>query len=178
MTYSKPIVLLVMTLAVLMVGSCQSRRVPRNAPVNATTSATVVDAGTEVDFSLVMNRDWILSEFKTGSGTVVLNRDRHVEMGFGNIFTLRFDDALAIGTAMPNTFRGPYTPGENRAITFGPMATTRMASFVEPEELNEDEFFAMMNNVVGWNLVGGNLELYTSAEGDVGGAMIFVPLEN
>ena len=160
MTHSKLIALL-LALTALAMGSCQSVRAGGNSA--------------DVDFSMVMNMDWILSELKTDSGTVVLNREKHVEQGFGNIFTLRFEDELAIGKAMPNTFRGPYTLGdEDRAITFGPMATTRMLALTQPEELSEDDFFAYMNNVVGWNLVGGNLELYTSTDG----ALIFVPLDN
>jgi hypothetical protein len=167
MAHSKLIVLL-LTLTALTVGSCQSMRAGGNS-----------GAGADVDFSMVMNRDWILSELRTGAGTVVLNSERHVEQGFGNIFTLRFEDDLASGKAMPNTFRGPYTLGDNRAITFGPMATTMMAALMEPAELSERDFLAYMNNVVGWNLVDGNLALTSVAEGDATGTvMIFVPLDN
>ena len=128
------------------------------------------------DFSDVMHRDWILAEVRTGTRSVVLDREMHRQLGFGDIFTLRFEDDLAVGTAMPNTFRGPFTLGEERALTFGPMATTRMAAFAEPQELNEHEFLAGMGSVVGWNLNGENLELNTLAYG-IAGVMIFVPLD-
>jgi len=170
----KLVLLVILLLPLAAMIACGTAGAARMAVVEVTT----VELGQDIDFSDVMNRDWILSEIRTFSETVVLDRERHIEEGFGNIFTLRIEDTLVFGTAMPNSFRGPYTLADNQAITFGPMATTMMAAFREPEELTEHEFFVHMGNVVGWDLVGERLELHANGENYPGAVLVFVLLED
>jgi len=166
---------------VLVMGSCQRNEARRDATTRATPPATdsaaqlLADvADPDAGFSEVRNREWILSAIRTAQETVILDRDGHTELGFGDIFTLRFEDAMVFGTAMPNTYRGPYTLTENHGLAFGPKATTMMAAFMEPEEITENEFFAHMGNVSRWDLVDGNLELHTATEDGTETVLIFV----
>jgi len=155
---------LLIAAAALAMGACAGTRDRIHAP-------EFTAAG--VDFSGVMNRDWILSEIRSAAQTVTLDRAGHAEL-FGDIFTLRFESAMAFGVAMPNTFRGPYALDDLQGITFGDMAVTMMAAFMEPEELNEHEFFIFLSNAFTWNLEGGNLELHTTAEDGTDTVLIFV----
>ncbi|MCL2558675.1 MAG: META domain-containing protein [Treponema sp.] len=122
-----------------------------------------------------LNVEWILAEIRTEDGTIVMDRVGNAAL-FGDIFTLRLDGAMAYGTAMPNTFRGPYSLGPNGEITFGPMASTLMAAFMEPEELSEHEFFVFLYNAFMWDLRDGNFELY--ATDDFGGEAVLVFVVN
>ncbi|MCL2192714.1 MAG: META domain-containing protein, partial [Treponema sp.] len=130
------------------------------------------------DFSDVMDRYWILSQIRTAYETVTLDRDNHAALGFGDIFTLRFEGGMVFGTAMPNTYRGPYTLGENRYLAFGLMATTMMAAFMEPEEITEHQFFVHLGNVVRWYLVDGNLSLHAIDEYYAKTILVFALLED
>ena len=173
-TEMKKLTVLLLPLALLAI-SCgttgQAANVPE-APV-----AVEDGAGVDANFSEVMHRYWILSQIRTVYETVSLDRANHAELGFGDIFTLRFDDGLVFGMAMPNTYRGPFNAGENQSLTFGLMATTMMAAFMEPEELTEHQFFAHLGNVLRWNLVSGNLELYAIDGAYAEAVLVFVPLE-
>jgi len=165
----KKLTVLLLPLALLAM-SCGTNGTAANVP------AAQVAVG-DGDFSDVMDRYWILSEIRTAYETVTLDRDNHAALGFGDIFTLRFEGGMVFGTAMPNSYRGPYTLGENRALTFGPMATTMMAAFMEPEELSEHRFLVHLGNVVRWYLVGGSLELHAVDEYYAKAVLVFAPLE-
>ena len=152
--------------SVLAMGSCATGNV-------AVTDAEAVAIGDD-GFSAVMNRGWILSEIRAASQTVILDRDNHVELGFGDIFTLRFGDDRVYGIAMPNSFSGPFTLGAGRALTFGPMINTMMAALMEQEEITEGEFLGFLSNVSGWDLVDGTLELHTVTEYGTETVLVFV----
>jgi len=147
--------------AALAMGSC------------GTNGAAVAQAGIGADFSYAENRNWILSEIRSEAQTITLDRAGHAEL-FGDIFTLRFENGFASGTAMPNTFRGPHTLGADREITFGPMITTLMAAFAEPDEISEHEFLGLLYNAFEWSLVGETLELHTTDEDGAVVALVFV----
>jgi heat shock protein HslJ len=134
--------------------------------------AATADVG---EFAAVMGREWILAEIRTATETVALDREFHAET-FGDIFTIAFESDMARGKGMPNNFFGPYTLGPNNGIDFRPMATTLMAAFMEPEEINEHEFMQFLDRAAVWNLSGGNLELRTSDESGAPVVLVFVPL--
>ena len=155
---------LLMAAAALAMGACARDR----------TGAAYSAAIAGVDFSDgVMGAEWILAEIRAAGETVVLDRENHVALGFGDIFTLRFDDGMVYGAAMPNTFRGPYALEDYR-ISFGNMATTMMAAFMEPEEITEREFFGHLGNVSRWGVANGNLELFAIAEDGTETVLVFV----
>jgi len=154
------------TLTVLAVAACG-------------TGASAAGSRPGADFSAVTNRDWILSEIRADFQSVFLDRQRHLEMGLGDIFTIRFDGERAFGTAMPNTFSGPYTLGGNDAITLdGTMVVSVKASLIELEEITEDDFISYLYNVFAWNLADGNLELYTTSDSGSVAILVFAPLEH
>jgi len=157
---------LLLALSALAMVSCQTDRAGRAAQGEAMEMSD--------GFSYVMNRDWVLSEIRTAAETVTLDRHELAERFFGSIFTMRFDGALVSGTAVPNTYRGPYALEEDRAITIGPLITTRMAASAQPDELTEHAFINYLYNVFMWDLAGGNLELHTTAEDGAETILVFV----
>jgi len=159
---------LLLALTVLAISSCQSTG-------EAAEAAPAMAAAATADFSTAISRYWILSEIRAAE-IVVLDRAAHADT-FGDIFTMRFEEAMVYGMAMPNTFRGPYTLGQGQEITFGPMATTMMAAFMEPEEITEHVFLTYLYNVFGWNIAYDNFELHTTSGDGAVVVLVFVPLE-
>jgi heat shock protein HslJ len=131
----------------------------------------------KADFSSVAGSEWILSEVRGPAQTITLNRETNSEN-----FTLQFGDnegqPLVSGRASPNRYFGPYTLGDNQAITFEPgMGLTRMANLLaEAEDLTEDEFIAYLGNVVRWSLDGRNLQLHSIGEDGTETVLVFEAL--
>jgi len=80
-----------------------------------------------------------------------------------NFFTLNFDAELISGVGAPNLYSAPYTKGDNQ-ISIMLMRSTMMASFFQPENLNEHDFFVYLQNTHEWKLVNENLELLSKTE--------------
>jgi len=161
MTEAKVKVLLPLLLtAVLTLGACGT-----DAPAAA---------GAAPGFSGVLHTEWLLTEVRSDSRPVVLDRGRLTAMGFGEIFTLRFDGERAFGTAMPNSFNGSYSLGADREITFGTMMVSLMAALIELEEITEGEYISYLYNAFAWNLADGNLELHTTDEDGTVAVLVFV----
>jgi len=119
-------------------------------------------------FADVADKDWRLAEIRSAGKTVTINRTPPAS--FANVdlsgwFGIRFQNGQVNGAGAPNRYFGTYTLADNQAISMGPMASTQMASFYEPTELKEHEYFAHLQNVNRWNLSGGNLELHSRADG-------------
>nr|AGS53989.1 hypothetical protein [uncultured bacterium contig00088] len=163
------------TVAVLAFGACQTGGPAAEGTANGT--AAEDRAVVSADFARdVQGRDWILARIVTGTQTVTLDRERLAREEFGEIFTLRFDDNLVAGTGAPNTYRAPYTPGDDRSLAIGLLATTMMFAFREPEEINEQRFFLYLNNVGRWDMTDGTLELHTTGEDGTEVVLVFVPV--
>jgi heat shock protein HslJ len=113
------------------------------------------------EFSDIRDKNWNLMELRLKSENITINRDKMAEISFGDIFTLRFDAERIGGTGAPNHFIGPYTLADKQAITIGNLAATLMAPIFEPEGLKEYDYFSYLQNTSKWNIVKGNLELYT-----------------
>ena len=74
-------------------------------------------------------------------------------------------DGTANGLAGCNNFNGGYTAGANNAISFGPLATTRM--FCEPAVNDlEARYLAALENVASYALDGPNRLALQSADGN------------
>jgi len=80
-----------------------------------------------------------------------------------NFFTLNFDAEIVSGVGAPNRYSAPYTRGDSQ-ISISLMRSTMMASFFEPENLNEHNFFIYLQNAYEWKLVNENLELLSKTE--------------
>jgi heat shock protein HslJ len=130
------------------------------------------------EISEIQGKDWKLSEVRSGSNTVRIDRSNS---GDTNIYSIRFaSEGRVNGTAAPNLYFGPYTSGERNSLTIGAtaestgiLASTRMASLFEREDLKEQEYFNYLNKVKSWALKNGKLELYTSAENGSQVVLIF-----
>ena len=165
----KPAVVLLV--AVIALAACKSGPDATSGASKSRSSSAVADS---TDFADVVGMDWRLVQIRRASGRIEINRDKLTAEGFGEIFTLRFGDTLVSGTGAPNTYRGPYTLSGNQAVSMGPMASTQMAAFREPEELKEHDFYGYLHDVYRWNLANGNLELNTRANGTEA-VLVFAP---
>jgi heat shock protein HslJ len=76
-----------------------------------------------------------------------------------NFFTVNFDAQIVSGVGAPNRYTAPYTLSDNQTISIMVMRSTLMATFLEPENLSEHDFFTYMQNSYSWKLVNNNLEL-------------------
>ena len=81
-----------------------------------------------------------------------------------NFFTLNFNAEHISGVGAPNRYSAPYAKDENRAISIMLIRSTMMASFFQPENLSEHDFFTYMQNAYEWKLVSETLELHSKTE--------------
>jgi heat shock protein HslJ len=141
---------------VLLASACAGAPAPETGPGTS--------KGTGAVFADVEKVDWVLAEVKASSGTVRMDRRKLEAVNLGGAYTMRFESGRLTGMGAPNRFNGPYTTGEGRALSIGPAAVTRMMSIAQPEGLTEQEFFAYLAKVNGWDLREGRLELTSSPE--------------
>jgi heat shock protein HslJ len=118
-------------------------------------------------FAEVQGKLWALEEVVTESGGIILNRRKLEADGLGDAFTLTADAERISGKGAPNRYVSPYTVGEEQEISISPIAGTLMMGLVEPEGLQEREYFNYLEQTNQWLLTGDRLELYSeTGEGD------------
>jgi heat shock protein HslJ len=112
--------------------------------------------------------EWKLIEVYIDGRNTRFSRDTLPEE-LKNFFTLIFDAQNVSGVGAPNRYSAPYTMGDNQAISVMLMRSTMMASFFQPENLSEHDFFTYMQNSYSWKLTNNNLELLskTATGGEV-----------
>ncbi|GHT85296.1 hypothetical protein FACS1894137_09390 [Spirochaetia bacterium] len=124
----------------------------------------------EVDslsFDEAQGKVWVLNELVSEDGNTVLNRQKLEADGMGDVFTLVVDEGQISGKAAPNRYRSPYTLGPDQEISISPIAGTLMMSIVEPEGIQEREYFNYLEQVNQWFLTGDVLELHSETpDGD------------
>jgi len=128
-------------------------------------------------FNGIRDKAWLLVELRSGEETIVIDRTKPEEDGFGGIFTLRFDEERISGIGAPNRYFAPYTLANRQGMSIGIVAGTQMASLFEPENLKEHEYFAWLQNVERWGIAGENLELYATGSDGTPAVLIFAPAE-
>ncbi|MCL1931852.1 MAG: META domain-containing protein [Treponema sp.] len=126
-------------------------------------------------FSDVLDKDWKLIAVQGGSENITFDRGKLVEEDFADIFTLRFDQERVNGTGAPNQYFAPYSLSDKQGISIKAVAQTQMAPLREPEYLKEQDFFAYLQNTGKWNLVKGNLELYSTDKDGAAAVLVFTP---
>jgi heat shock protein HslJ len=141
--------------------------------ISACSGGPAVRSG--ISFADVQDKDWVLTELKTASGTILIDRQKMEAINLGSAYTLRFDPERLTGTGAPNRFTGPYTAGKGRSLSIGPAAATLMMSLVQPEGLTEREFFDYLAKVTSWDLLEGRLELNSSSESGGAAVLVFSP---
>ena len=131
------------------------------------------------NFVDVNDRDWCLVEVRSGQQHIIIDRSKSEEEGFGDIFTIHFDEVQKqiSGVGAPNRYFARYSLEGKQDMTISAIAATLMATLFEPENFKEHEFFAYLHNVNKWNLVGENLELYSKGEDGSETVLIFVLAE-
>ena len=107
----------------------------------------------------ITGKEWKLIQVHINNSDTGFNRGSLIREEFDQFFTLNFDTDVVSGTGAPNRYSAPYTLGDNQSISIMIMRSTMMASFFQPENLTEQEFFTYMQNTYEWSLVNNNLEL-------------------
>ena len=138
--------------------------------------AGIRDAIGGADFSEAQGRDWFLSEVASGSGIVIIDR-KGAAAGFGETYTLRFDEERLSGMGAPNRYFAPYASGEGNSLSIGMVAGTLMAPLFENENLKESEYFAYLGKARRWELRNGKLNLYSSSIDGGEAVLVFLPKE-
>jgi heat shock protein HslJ len=119
--------------------------------------------------SVINGVDWMLSEIKTPSRTIVLNRQKFEAEGMpADMFSLRFDKEKRLsGKAAPNRFFTECNWGDNSTLTLKQVASTQMFSFKEQDQLKEQDFFNYLAKVQKYSITPeGYLELFISPDGN------------
>ena len=129
------------------------------------------DYSEKPEFSFVEGKVWQLVAVRDPAKNIVLDRDAMENDGFGDYYTLQFlkqESVQIAGKASPNRYFGPYEQGEGRELLIPNVASTMMASFADPVDLKEYDYFAYLGKVRSWNAsTDGQLELYTqNADGE------------
>lgn len=90
----------------------------------------------------------------------------------GNLFTLNLDAQYISGVGVPNRYSAPYTR-DSQTIKINLIRATLMASFFQPENLNEYDFFVFLQNAYSWKLADNNLELLSKTENGAEVKLVF-----
>jgi heat shock protein HslJ len=143
--------------AVLALASCASK--------NDVVAGELATASSS--FDEVQGKVWVLDELVSESGKTVINRQKLESDGLGDVFTLVVDGERISGKGAPNRYFSSYILGNNQEIFINPIAGTLMMSIVDPEGIQEQEYFDYLGQVNQWLLTGDKLELYSETpEGD------------
>lgn len=118
--------------------------------------------GKNAVFEDITGKEWALSEVRSAGKTVNIDRAKLAADDMAGYFAVSFSGGSVSGVGAPNRYTGPYTAGENNALTIGTLAGTKMMAFKEPDGLNENEYFAYLARVSRWQLARGKLELYSA----------------
>jgi heat shock protein HslJ len=154
----------------LLVLSCASGGAAESTSKSRSSESVTATDSTEnppTPSSEIQGKDWILEEVRINSTTVRINRPNNIQC-----FTLRFDAERISGIGHPNRYFGPYTGGEGNSLSIGNMGSTMMASFIEIDGLNENEYFAYLAKAKSRVIRNGKLELTCS--GKNGEAVVLV----
>jgi heat shock protein HslJ len=159
------------TLSILVLGLAAALTFAACAQTGRSVSKSdVVDQTIEMSssFDEVQGKVWVLDELVSESGgTTIINRQKLAADGMGDAFTLMVDTERISGKGAPNRYLSPYTLGGDQEISISPIAGTLMMSIVEPEGIQEREYYNYLEQVNQWLLTGDTLELYSETpEGD------------
>jgi heat shock protein HslJ len=124
-------------------------------------------------FDEVRGKEWELAEVISGSGVIVIDRQKLEAEGITGVYTLLIDEGRISGKAFPNRYLAPYELGDGQEISFGAVAGTLMANINNSGELQEETYYRFLDDVYRWNLSGGRLELHTKGPGGTDVRLIY-----
>ena len=170
----KILLLAALFVAIFFVG-CQTAPVTHEASkqLSPEINIQVGAAQGEVSFDDVLGKEWKLVDVLIDGRNIGFSRDLLATKGFQDAFTMQFDAGRISGAAAPNRYTAPYTLGEDRAISVGIVAGTRMAPIAELEQLREHDYLFFVQSTYGWNLAGNRLELSSRGRNDEAVTLIF-----
>ncbi|ULQ59060.1 META domain-containing protein [Brucepastera parasyntrophica] len=118
--------------------------------------------GTSAVFSDIAGKTWKLYEIVSPDGTVTLTKADETMPMQVQAFTLSFDtDNKFAGQGYPNRYFGTLAEQDGNSLKFGMIASTMMAAFDEPFEINEYTFLQYLEKADKWALKDGILSLYS-----------------
>ena len=133
--------------------------------LNQGSRAVNVPGSSLKDFTGVLDKEWKLTEVYVNDVNIQFSRASQPE-AFKDIYVIKFDKEIVSGTGAPNLYSAPYTLGDNQAINIMIMRSTMMASFLEPVNLSEYEYFSYVQNSYEWRLINNNFELLSRKDND------------
>jgi len=113
--------------------------------------------------SSMIEREWKLIEVYIDGKNTGFNRNT-LPTEPRNFFTLNFDAQNVSGVGLPNQYSAPYTKGNNQSLAIMLIRATMMASFFQPENITEHDFFTYIQNASSWKLDNDNLELLSKTQ--------------
>jgi len=133
--------------------------------------------GNVSSFKDVTGKDWKLIEVQidtTPFNRIVLyDRNDLNKNKVGSVYTMNFNAEMVSGAAAPNRYNAPYTIGENNSLIIQVMRSTQMAPLVQPEKLQEADFYAYMQKVESWSSDKGKLILNSKTAEGIAVRLIF-----
>ena len=121
----------------------------------------------------ISGKSWKLTELRFTDRTVTLNRNE-LPADQADIFTLNIDNERISGRAAPNRYMTSYQAGANNALTIQPIASTMMALIViDPQRIQEPEYFLYLGKVKSWKINQNKLELTTTDTANRALVMVF-----
>jgi len=129
-------------------------------------------------FSSVTGKDWKLIEVQVDTTPfnriVLYDRNDLNKNKIGSVYTMNFSSDTVSGTAAPNRYSAPYTSGENNSLKIEVMRSTQMAPIIQPEKLQEYDFYSYMQKVESWSSDNGKLILNSKTDNGSAVRLIFV----
>jgi len=119
-------------------------------------------SGNESSVSSIEGHEWKLTEVYVDGKNLGFSRST-LPAEPGNFFTLNFDAQNISGVGVPNRYSAPFTMSGN-TINIMLIRATLMASFFEPEKINERDFFDYLQNTTSWKLANNKLELLSKTK--------------
>jgi Heat shock protein len=110
-----------------------------------------------VTFSDVQDKLWNLAEVRNGSAVISIDRTNVTK----DIYTVKFQNGRLIGAGAANPYFSSYTVGEDRAISIGRIASSRVSPSFQMKNFTERDYFMCLEKADRWDLRNGKLELHT-----------------
>ncbi|MDR2467378.1 MAG: META domain-containing protein [Spirochaetaceae bacterium] len=126
------------------------------APAEETAPAKNVDS--------LKNTIWQLTELRIGVGSIMLDRTLMTGNQMNDYFTLQFVNEGISGRAAPNRYFAPYALLDGNNLMIRPIAGTLMSPLTTIGVLNEDRYYALLQNITHWDSKDNILHLYIPAE--------------
>jgi heat shock protein HslJ len=128
-------------------------------------------------FADVTGKEWKLIEVQVDSTPfnriVLYDRDDLKKNKVESVYTLNFSADTISGTGAPNKYSAPYTR-EDKTLAIQVIRSTMMAPIIQPEKLQEHDFYAYMQKVESWSADNGKFVLHSKTENDSPVRLIFV----